>query len=305
MTIPLILQIQQAALESNTPVSDILLKAKVACTKLDLTEFGDWVDLELNGYRETPSDALANYRKLRGIPEVRTPYTTWQSIIFESPKMETPCSTAYIGMSMPEIEAFLKSAKTNGLRYFYNPEAAALLRKWLNSEIASVSITLPTAQVAQIANTVRTLILEWTMEMEKQGILGNDLTFNEEERAKSAAATAQTVNNIHIAQVGSFVQNADKSIVQGGVDAVVNMTGIHQLVKQVEELLPGADLPQLVKENTTNALAELKQVADGNVQEKGRLRRAAEGLSQALAPAGEHLLKIAVDSAITKIFGPG
>jgi len=59
--------------------------------------------------------------------------------------------------------------------------------------------------------------------MEKQGILGTDLTFNEEERAKSLAVTAQTVNNIHIAQVGSFVQSAENSIVQGGVDAVLNL----------------------------------------------------------------------------------
>ena len=306
-TTPLILQIQQAAVDSNTPVTDALRKAKVACTKLNLTEFGNWVDLELNGYVETPSDDLPNYRKLRGMPEVRTPYTGWQRIIFKEPKMEMMCSIAYINMSMPEIETFLESpsSQNNGLRYFYGPDPAALLRRWLKSEIANVSITLANAQVAKIANTVRNIILEWTMEMEKQGVLGNDLIFNEEERAKSAAATAQTVNNIHIAQVGSFVQNAENSIVQGGVDAVVNMTGVHQLVKQVEELLPGADLPQSVKENATNALAELKDAADGKPQDKGRLRRALEHLTQAIAPAGDHLLRIAVDAAVTKLFGTG
>jgi hypothetical protein len=42
------------------------------------------------------------------------------------------------------------------------------------------------------------------------------------------------------------------------------MTGVHQLVKQVEELLPGTNLPQSLKENPANAVEELKQAADGN-----------------------------------------
>jgi hypothetical protein len=144
MTTPLILLIQQAAFDSNTPVTNTLRKTKVACTKLSLTEFGNWVDLELNGYVATPSEDLPNYRKLRGIVEVRTPHTGWQPIIFQDPKMEMTCSIACINMSMPEIETFLesRSSRNNDLRYFFGPEPAALLRRWLKSEIASVSITL-------------------------------------------------------------------------------------------------------------------------------------------------------------------
>ena len=50
MTTPLILQIQEAALDSKSSVTDALRKAKIACVKLELAEFGNWVDLELNGY---------------------------------------------------------------------------------------------------------------------------------------------------------------------------------------------------------------------------------------------------------------
>jgi hypothetical protein len=48
--------------------------------------------------------------------------------------------------------------------------------------------------------------------MEKQGVLGNDLSFSQQERATSADVTAQTV--IHIGQVGSSVQSAQYSVVQ-------------------------------------------------------------------------------------------
>jgi hypothetical protein len=74
-------------------------------------------------------------------------------------------------------------------------------------------------------------------------------------------------------------------------------------LKQVEELLPGADLPKSVKENTETALAELKHAAEATTPDRGRLRSALQRLQQVVAPAGEHLLRIGVDAAVTRIFG--
>jgi len=45
-------------------------------------------------------------------------------------------------------------------------------------------------------HAVRNILLDWTIEMEKLGVLGNDLIFTQEERTKSAEATAQTVISI-------------------------------------------------------------------------------------------------------------
>jgi len=136
--------------------------------------------------------------------------------------------------------------------------------------------------------------------MEKQNILGADLTFNEEERAKSLAATAPTVNNIHIGQIGSFVQNAENSVVQGGVDAVLNLDRVHRLVQQVEQLLSMPDVPKSVKENTETALSEVKQAA-AHPHESGRFKAALQAVTRAVAPAGEHALRIGVDAAVTKL----
>jgi hypothetical protein len=69
MTTPLIVQIQETALDSKSSVTDALRKAKIACVKLGLTEFGNWVDLELNGYIGKNVDELPEYRKLHGIPK--------------------------------------------------------------------------------------------------------------------------------------------------------------------------------------------------------------------------------------------
>lgn len=305
LIIPLILQIQQAALDSNSSVTDALRKAKIACTKLDLSEFGNWVDLELNGYMEKPVSELPKYRKLYGTPEAYNPYHGWQPIIFQSAKSEDICSLAPVGISIPAIEEALRG--TNNSEYFefsYPSEWAAKIRQAIHF-ITAIHIKLNIPQIANIINSVRNIILDWTMKMENQGVLGANLTFSEEERAKSSAVTAQTINNIHIAQVGSFVQQAENSVVQGGVDSALNLNGVHHLIKQVEQLLPAAELPSSIKENTEIALEELKQATTTSLPDKGRVRKALEGLKHVVAPAGEHLLRIGVDAAVTKLLGGG
>ena len=206
-------------------------------------------------------------------------------------------------MSMLEIEQSLLGKTNEGFFEFpYSPEQAALLRKWMSLDTATFRIKLGIPQVANIPNTVRNIILDWAIDMEKKGILGGDLMFNEEERAKSTEATAPTVTNIHIAQVGSFVQHAEKSIVQGGVNAVLNLDRVHQFVEQVEQLLSAADVPKSVKEDTEAALSEVKQAA-AHPHESGKLRAALQRVGRAVAPAGEHLLRIAVDAGLSRLLG--
>ena len=73
--------------------------------------------------------------------------------------------------------------------------------------------------------------------MEKQGITGENLTFSPEERERSASVTANTVNHIHIGQVGSFVQSAQDAVVQGSVETTTTLSqSTLDLVQQVEVL---------------------------------------------------------------------
>jgi len=81
MLTPLIIQIQEAILDNNSSVTGALRKAKLACAKLSLPEFGNWVDQELNGYMHKPVAELPQYRKLHGTPQAYSPYQGWQPIV--------------------------------------------------------------------------------------------------------------------------------------------------------------------------------------------------------------------------------
>jgi methylmalonyl-CoA mutase N-terminal domain/subunit len=140
--------------------------------------------------------------------------------------------------------------------------------------------------------------------MEKQGVLGEGLTFSAEERTKSKAPTADAIRHVYnIENVGTLVQSADRSIIQGGVHSNVGlMQEADQLVGQVEKLLPAADdLPAEVRAEATRAIAELKEATAS--RDEGRVRKGLEFLKRALAPAGEHLVRIAVDQLVARMTG--
>ena len=306
MTTPLILQIQEAALDSNSSVTDALRKAKIACAKLNLKEFGDWIELELNGYANIPPAELPHYRKLHGIPQGYNPFHGWQPIRFYDSEQQELWGSAPIGMTISAIEESLREAKNGGsLGLPYAAELETLLSNGLNLKNVRIRIMLTVAQATDILHAVRNILLEWTIEMEKQGILGENLMFSPEDKKKSEAVTAQTINHFNIGQVGSLVQHAEHSVVQGGIDStIISPHGTLEFVKQVEALLPVSNLPGHIQEETVAALNELKQEAGAANPESRRLRKGLESIKRVLAPASETALKIVVDTLVTKLLNP-
>ncbi|HBK09401.1 MAG TPA: hypothetical protein DDZ81_26655 [Acetobacteraceae bacterium] len=307
MTTPIILQMQRALLDSSTSLSKSLLKAKVVCFKLGLAEFEAWVDSENEGYMGKETDELPEYRILGGTPEAFNPYHGWQPMGFANAELKRKLSYAPIGMSIGAIEHSLCDTKSDGMFEFtYSPEMETKIRQALSWSDARLRIRLTVPQVAAIVEKVRSILLRWTLEMEKQGMLGNDLVFNEEDKEKSARVTEGVVNNIHIAQVGSFVQAATNSNVHGEVkSAGISTEGVRDLVQQVGQMLPASNLPQDIQDNTRAALQQLTEAQQSDKPDGGRLRKGFDMLKGALAPAGEHLLRVAVDAAVTKLVGPG
>jgi hypothetical protein len=307
MTTPLIIQIQEAALDGKSSLTEALRKAKVACAKLQLLEFGKWVDDELNGYMAKNINELPPYRKLHGTPEALNTYRGWIPIQFASAEEQVAYSHAPLGMSIGGIEDSLREAKAGDGTYFafpYPPEIANGLRDSLNYG-DDVRIRLDKMQIREVLHAVRNILLNWTLDMEREGIKGDGLMFSDDEKKASAAVTQSTVNHIHIDQVGAFVQNADASLVQGGISTSLDVHSVRNLVQQVEQLLPAANLEKALESETQSALDELKDAAQSQNPDTRRLRRGLESLKRVPAPAGETLLKIAVDTAVKRLLGQG
>ena len=122
------------------------------------------------------------------------------------------------------------------------------------------------------------------------------LYFHTEEKRKSEAATTSTVHSININQVGAFALHADRSVIQGSVEATTSTTMLSQstldLVQQVEALLPASKLPVEIQGATQAALGELKREATADAPDSGRLRRGLESLKKVLAQPGKRCSKL-------------
>jgi hypothetical protein len=68
MATPIVLQLQEDALDKGVSVSDLLLNAKLVATKLDLRDAATWIEHELNGYTDAPD-----------IPEYETTGRVWRT----------------------------------------------------------------------------------------------------------------------------------------------------------------------------------------------------------------------------------
>src|SRR5919106_30118 len=67
----LVLELQQLAADGETNILDLLRKALLVATKLNLIEFRDWIRNELNGYQ---SGELPSYRKCPAEVKGRNPF---------------------------------------------------------------------------------------------------------------------------------------------------------------------------------------------------------------------------------------
>ena len=78
--------LQKDCLEDKLSLTMLLRKALVIASKLGISDFSEWVNNELNGYKV--ESKMPDYRKCKGKLYGFTPYTGWQPIIFPDAKEE-------------------------------------------------------------------------------------------------------------------------------------------------------------------------------------------------------------------------
>lgn len=71
----IVIELQQQSIESNSDVLALLRKALLVARKLDLMDFKEWINSELNGYENAKKIPI--YRKLHGELKAYNPIHTW------------------------------------------------------------------------------------------------------------------------------------------------------------------------------------------------------------------------------------
>lgn len=281
----LVEEIQRDALSSNTSVSTLLRKVRLAAAKLDLPKIEAWVESELNGY----SGNVPPYRVLNGRPMAHNPMRGWMP--FRIPAwIHEKISECATGQSVGEIEALL--SETDGdLHIPMDRRLVDILNQNMRVPFAEMSVFVNSAQLAGILDKVRTMILDWAIALERAGIRGESMSFKDDEKAIAQSSPAITIgsggtiigvvgnnNNFNDINVGSFnlnqVRNLTEQIsenqdmlVSAGADGPKLSKAIEKLQREIEKTNPDTGILKGLLQDTRAALAG----ASGSLMATGAL----------------------------------
>ena len=184
----LVIELQRQALDSKTRVSDMLRTALVVATKLDISELREWCQRELNGYADHP---VPPYRRIKGTIKALNPMRGWIPVAFPNAELGEQLATRAAVQPVSELEA-LVAQKGKGALVMSFPQSV-LNDIFGDSEEYGLGIVphvlIGRNQLVGILDSVRTAVLDWTLELEKRGVVGEGMTFTKEEKTKASTVT--------------------------------------------------------------------------------------------------------------------
>lgn len=234
-----VITLQEQALDRSVAVSDLLLKALVISRKLGLGEFLQWTEQELSGYRGNLE--VPEYRKVSGSVKFWNPYHGWCPVVFSDPEFATECSKRNVGQSIPELEHLMNETGDSPLHIPFPEKLERVLMQSMDRPIETkATLFSPRTEIVRIVEQVRTIILNWALKLEEEGILGEGLTFSINEK-EAAVSAPQNINNFFGPVQNPQIQQGNTSAKQ--VSSPIDTAQLAALVRMLIDSAGQLDLP--------------------------------------------------------------
>ncbi len=170
----LLRDIQAAAINSEIDISTVLRQCKVLAYKLGNENFKNWVDQELNGYKNI--DNLLDYRILSVDSKG---YFSGASRIVKNADIPLLCipeqlretfSTAYCAEPISVYESLLKSSEGDSFQQQWPPELVALYGKEIIQNMTCMRAwkVIPRSSMVSLVDSVRNRVLDFVLEIESE-----------------------------------------------------------------------------------------------------------------------------------------
>lgn len=242
----LIAEFQRDIVSGVTGVTDLLRKAKLIAAKLNLPVMEEWVEHELDGYPEEM--AVPKYRYMTGVLKVLNPHRGW---LLGSGDGLPPWPN-HQPISEIEDNSKKKSIAVRPQRHIPLTDEFGESDGIINSFAQAVEFS--GTAFKRVLESVKNRLLDWSTDLEKRGIKGENMSFNEEEKR-----AAQPIN-IH----GNFSGN----LITGTVS---NSTVTHYDYSQLYSSLKTANVSQEIRNELENLIDEVNAAKPG--EKPGVLRR--------------------------------
>jgi hypothetical protein len=134
-------------------------------------------------------------------------------------------------------------------------EFQRLLRQSFRVE-TEFALIVPGAAIAFIVDTVRTIILNWGLKLEEEGIVGEALSFTRQEQ-DAAERSPQNITNFYGTVQGAQIQQGSPQAMQVSFNSALDLVAVRSFVQTIRQTL---DALALDPEHRREAEAELSTV---------------------------------------------
>lgn len=252
----IVLDLQKEILSPNCDIVNVLRKAHLIAVKLKLSDFDQWIQYELNGYPD--KESCPEYRKVRGTLKYFNQYYGWYPIIIPNNEIEKLICERKMSNSISEIVSLSDSPENNLIAELSGGESA-FLDKHCNMLIPQrYALHISSTAVKDIEEKVKNAILEWTLKLEEERIVGENMMFTEKEK-DCATNIPQTVNNYYgpTSVINSSSGNAQ--IVSGNGNTVsFTYDKVKDIVDEVEKSINASNLSKYDTETVIELLSDIK-----------------------------------------------
>ncbi|SDD84657.1 hypothetical protein SAMN05444678_1264 [Sphingomonas sp. YR710] len=249
----LVEKIQLSAASNSTSVSELLRQVKLAAAKLKLQETMEWVDLELNGYT---GGHVPEYRKVCGQIKGLNPYQGWIPIVLGH-GLDEVISDVSVREPITSLEKLMNSDAT-----FFTvplpPELIMKINRVCNIQLGTMAHHISPGVVVNIVERVKTLVLDWAINLENLGITGEGVSFTAEEKdkASNAGIHINTFNgNLHQGNVSGTNARANLASSDHSNNTVSSSNVLVDLENEVRRSLAGP-----LKDELLSLISEMKTV---------------------------------------------
>jgi AbiTii len=283
----LISKLQAEAVNPEASVTNLLRVAKIVATKLNLGDALVWIDRELTGYMDLAIKDLPPYRRLTGAPKAYNPFYGWQPIHFRDAKTAKFLSEAAVGQALGAIEKTIRNKESGSYVFPYPHEIKLDVQKAIEVP-TDVHVEVQYGQLWNIIEQVRNLILNWALDLEKAGVVGENMQFSETEQENALPVTQQFfIQNVGI--LGNVTGDATVSNQRATVD--LHIGRVKEFV--ATGLATLASLPPSPQAEARSILRSIEEETKANTPNTSRirewlisLRRICEGVTGSVAAQG-------------------
>lgn len=293
----IVIELQQEVLKQDCDIVNVLRRAHVIATKLQLTEFDSWITHELNGYPN--QEVCPEYRKIKGVLKAFNPYQGWIPAMISDIEMETDVCERKMANSISEIVSLCQE-ENDLLSEFTGAQTEILNKIFRTTFPMKYALFIPRTSVMDIIEKVKNTILEWTLKLEEKGIIGDNMTFTEKEKY-TATSIPQTINNYYgdTKIVNSSGDNA--SVVTGNNNNVsFSYEKAFKIIEEIEESINNESLNQDDLETAKDILVEIRDKIDQK-KKPSIIKATLSGLKDFLIGAGANVAAALIQTKLKDI----